>query len=80
MVVIVTGSSGQLGQALQFIAPKYPEVKFIFCDSKELDITQKDNCFEVFKKYNPNYCINAAAYTAVDKAESEPEKARAGKA
>ena len=75
MVVLVTGSSGQLGQALQFIAPNYPEVKFIFCDSKELDITQKDNCFEVFKKYNPNYCINAAAYTAVDKAESEPEKA-----
>lgn len=75
MVVLVTGSSGQLGQALQFIAPKYSEVKFIFCDSKELDITQKDNCFEVFKKYNPNYCINAAAYTAVDKAESEPEKA-----
>ncbi len=74
MVVLVTGSSGQLGQALQFIAPNYPEVKFIFCDSKELDITQKDNCFEVFKKYNPNYCINAAAYTAVDKAESEPEK------
>lgn len=75
MVVLVTGSSGQLGQALQFIAPNYPEVKFIFCDSKELDITQKDNCFEVFKKYNPNYCINAAAYTAVDKAENEPEKA-----
>jgi len=75
MVVLVTGSSGQLGQALQFIAPNYPEVKFIFCDSKELDITQKDNCFEVFKKHNPNYCINAAAYTAVDKAESEPEKA-----
>ena len=60
---------------MQFIAPNYPEVKFIFCDSKELDITQKDNCFEVFKKYNPNYCINAAAYTAVDKAENEPEKA-----
>lgn len=75
MVVLVTGSSGQLGEALQFIAPNYPEVKFIFCDSKELDITQKDNCLEVFKKHNPNYCINAAAYTAVDKAESEPEKA-----
>ena len=75
MVVLVTGSSGQLGQALQFIAPNYPEVKFIFCDSKELDITQKDNCFEVFSKHLPDFCINAAAYTAVDKAESEPEKA-----
>lgn len=77
MVVLVTGASGQLGQALQFIAPKYPEMHFVFCSSSELDITDKANCESVFKKHQPNFCINAAAYTAVDKAESEPEKAYA---
>jgi dTDP-4-dehydrorhamnose reductase len=75
MVVLVTGANGQLGQALQFIATNYPAIHFVFCSSAELDITSKENCTSVFKKYQPNYCINAAAYTAVDKAESEPEKA-----
>ncbi len=75
MVVLVTGSSGQLGQSLQFIAPNYPQIDFVFCDSKTLDITNLENCEAIFSKYNPDFCINAAAYTAVDKAESEPEKA-----
>jgi dTDP-4-dehydrorhamnose reductase len=75
MVVLVTGANGQLGQALQFIATNYPAIHFVFCSSAELDITSKNNCISVFKKYQPNYCINAAAYTAVDKAESEPKKA-----
>ena len=76
MVVLVTGASGQLGQAIQFIAPNYPVIKFIFCDSKILDITNQIDCKEVFYKTKPNYCVNTAAYTAVDKAESEPEKAK----
>jgi dTDP-4-dehydrorhamnose reductase len=75
MVVLVTGSSGQLGQSLQFIAPNYPRIDFVFCDSKTLDITNLENCETIFSKYKPNFCINAAAYTAVDKAENEPEKA-----
>jgi dTDP-4-dehydrorhamnose reductase len=75
MVVLVTGSTGQLGQSLQFIAPKFPEIDFVFCSSSDLDITNLESCQAVFLKIKPNYCINAAAYTAVDKAESEPEKA-----
>jgi dTDP-4-dehydrorhamnose reductase len=75
MVVLVTGSAGQLGQSLQFIAPNYPEIQFVFLSSSELDIANLENCQQVFSKHNPSYCINAAAYTAVDKAESEPEKA-----
>ena len=75
MVVLVTGSNGQLGQSLQFIAANYPAIQFIFCSSSDLDITNKQNCQAVFSKYKPNYCINTAAYTAVDKAESETEKA-----
>ena len=75
MVVLVTGANGQLGQSLQFIAPNYPELHFVFCSSTDLDITNIENCESVFFKIKPDYCINAAAYTAVDKAESEPEKA-----
>ena len=75
MVVLVTGSSGQLGQSLQFIAPNYPQIDFVFCDSKTLDITSLENCETIFSNYKPDFCINAAAYTAVDKAENEPEKA-----
>lgn len=75
MVVLVTGANGQLGQSLQFIAENYPQIDFIFCSSAELDITNLDNCKTIFSKYKPNYCINTAAYTAVDKAESETEKA-----
>jgi len=75
MVVIVTGANGQVGQSLQFISPNYPDIQFVFCDSKVLDITNLNNINQVFEQYKPNYCINTAAYTTVDKAESEPEKA-----
>jgi dTDP-4-dehydrorhamnose reductase len=75
MVVLVTGAGGQLGQSLQFIAHKYKQIDFVFCDSKQLDVTNLENCKTVFSKHKPHYCINASAYTAVDKAESEPEKA-----
>lgn len=75
MVVLVTGANGQLGQALQSISGNYPEIDFVFCSSSDLDITKKESCQAVFSKYKPTFCINAAAYTAVDKAESEPEKA-----
>jgi dTDP-4-dehydrorhamnose reductase len=75
MVVLVTGAGGQLGQSLQFIVPSYPDIQFVFCDSRQLDITNLNNIKQFFKQFKPDYCINAAAYTAVDKAESEPEKA-----
>ncbi|RAR49715.1 dTDP-4-dehydrorhamnose reductase [Flavobacterium lacus] len=75
MVVLVTGANGQLGQSLQFIAPTYPNIQFVFCDSNKLDITNLNNIEQLFKQFKPDFCINAAAYTAVDKAESEPEKA-----
>ena len=75
MVVLVTGANGQLGQSLQFIAPNYPEIEFVFCDVAQLDITNTENCQAIFEQYKPDFCINTAAYTAVDKAESEPEKA-----
>ena len=75
MVVLVTGANGQLGQAIQSISGKYPEIDFVFCSSSDLDITNLENCQVVFDEFQPQFCINAAAYTAVDKAESEPAKA-----
>ena len=77
MVVLVTGANGQLGQAIQSVVGNYPSIDFVFCSSSELNITDKTNCETIFEKYKPQFCINAAAYTAVDKAESEPEKAYA---
>ena len=75
MVVLVTGANGQLGYAIQSVVEKYSSIDFVFCSSSELDITNADNCEAIFEKHQPNFCINAAAYTAVDKAESEPQKA-----
>ncbi len=75
MVVLVTGATGQLGQALQYIAPHYPEITFHFSGSEEIDITDSLGVANVFNTVKPKYCINAAAYTAVDKAENEAEKA-----
>lgn len=75
MVILVTGANGQLGQSVLKVASKYPNAQFIYCTSSELDVTNLDSCKAAFKKYKPQYCINTAAYTAVDKAESEPEKA-----
>ena len=75
MVVLVTGANGQLGQAIQSISGKYPEIDFVFCSSSELDITNLENCQAIFSTHQPHFCINAAAYTAVDKAESESSKA-----
>jgi dTDP-4-dehydrorhamnose reductase len=76
MVVLVAGASGQLGQALQSIANQFTTIDFQFYASSELDITNLEQCKTIFNKNKPDFCINAAAYTAVDKAESEPEKAQ----
>ena len=75
MVIVVTGAAGQLGQSLQHVAHKFTDIEWVFCDSATLDITDASSIQELFLQKKPNYCINAAAYTAVDKAESEPEKA-----
>jgi len=75
MVVLVTGANGQLGQSIKSIVNKYPTIQFIYTDFYEMDITNIESCTNAFLKYQPQFCINTAAYTAVDKAETEPEKA-----
>ncbi|AWA29261.1 dTDP-4-dehydrorhamnose reductase [Flavobacterium magnum] len=76
MVVLVTGANGQLGQSLQSVSGNYPGMDFLFYGSQQLDISDKAAVNEAFARTRPDYCINAAAYTAVDKAETESAKAR----
>ena len=74
--IIVTGANGQLGNCIKKISEKYSwEYDFVFLDSKELDITDESSIEESFSDHKPTYLINAAAYTAVDLAESNEEKA-----
>ncbi|WP_199250861.1 MULTISPECIES: dTDP-4-dehydrorhamnose reductase [unclassified Flavobacterium] len=75
LVVLVTGANGQVGQSIQFIADNYPQIDFVFCDSKSLDITESSSIEAVFKEIKPDFCVNTAAYTAVDQAESQVEQA-----
>src|SRR6476661_5680149 len=74
-IILVTGSRGQLGMELQQIAHHYPEFKFIFLAREEASIANNSAMQDVFEKYKPSFLINCAAYTAVDKAESEKETA-----
>lgn len=73
--ILVTGANGQLGLCLQELSKLYSEINFVFSSSKELDITNEESVNSVFEKYNFDFCINCAAYTAVDVAETEKEKA-----
>lgn len=73
--ILVTGADGQLGMSLRDIAGNYPNCKFLFTDYKELDITSLQSINQFFRENEVDCIINCAAYTAVDKAESEPEKA-----
>ena len=73
MKILVTGAKGQLGKSIKKISKEYPNYEFIFTDIEEMDITKQYDVIKFFIKTKANYCINAAAYTNVDKAEKEME-------
>jgi dTDP-4-dehydrorhamnose reductase len=73
--ILVTGANGQLANEIKAIAPLYPQHRFYFTTKEELPIENAEAVKSFFEKNKIDYCINCAAYTAVDKAESEPEKA-----
>jgi dTDP-4-dehydrorhamnose reductase len=74
-VILITGSNGQLGNELKVVSKNFYGYDFIFTDIDTLDITNYDQTSEFIKKTGPDWIINCAAYTLVDKAESEPDKA-----
>jgi dTDP-4-dehydrorhamnose reductase len=73
--ILITGSKGQLGSELQTLSVHHPNWKFIFTDIDILDITDLHSLGKFCEGHTFSYIINCAAYTAVDKAENEPELA-----
>ncbi|MEO5997193.1 MAG: dTDP-4-dehydrorhamnose reductase [Chitinophagaceae bacterium] len=73
--ILVTGCNGQLGKELQAISSFYPDFEFIFLSKEELPIHHREQIHQSFASLKPQYCINCAAYTAVDRAETEKELA-----
>lgn len=74
-MILVTGANGQLGSELKRLGVNYPALQFLFTDVAELDITNQDAINHCIESNGITTIINCAAYTAVDKAEQEPELA-----
>jgi dTDP-4-dehydrorhamnose reductase len=72
--VLITGAGGQVGRSLASHVP--PGAEVLGCGHKDLDIASADSVSDYVGLHAPDVIINAAAYTAVDRAESEPELAR----
>ena len=73
--ILITGSTGQLGSSLRQIAHLFPGYNFIYASRGDLPLDDAQKMREIFTSVQPLYCINCAAYTAVDKAEAEKELA-----
>ena len=77
MNILVTGCNGQLGSEIRHLSPEFKNHSFLFTDIEELNITN----YEAIKQYvtvnKIDYIVNCAAYTAVDKAESQHKQAYA---
>lgn len=73
--ILVTGSNGQLGMCIRHEANSFAQYHFIYASKAELAIDNETVLLYFFEKYKPKFCINCAAYTAVDKAEVERELA-----
>lgn len=73
--ILVTGANGQLGSEIRNLASNYNNLNFIFTDVNNLDITNINDVEIFFASHPIDYIINCAAYTAVDKAETNQEAA-----
>ena len=77
MRIVVSGANGQIGKSFQKITFDWQEYEFHFFDRESLDITDRASVERVFSEVGPDVFINCAAYTAVDRAETERERAYA---
>ena len=74
--ILIVGGNGQLGNCIRKIAADFENrYEFNFTDSTTLNVNDRESISDVFYDFKPHFCINASAYTAVDLAEKEPEKA-----
>lgn len=76
MKILVTGGSGQLGRTLKDVVANETDLRVVFKSSNELDITDFDAVHEELTSADYAYCINCAAFTNVDLAETETDKAK----
>jgi dTDP-4-dehydrorhamnose reductase len=72
---LVTGATGQVGSELKVLAPSYSQLDWVFADRSVLDLSDLKAISQVLDEIQPQIIINCAAYTAVDKAETETELA-----
>ncbi|MFY7900253.1 MAG: sugar nucleotide-binding protein, partial [Chitinophagaceae bacterium] len=71
-LIVITGKNGQLGWEFQQIVQQFQHLyEFIFTDRTTLDLSNPSTIAPFFEKVQPQYFINCAAYTQVDKAESD---------
>lgn len=70
MNILVTGANGQLGRHMRLLAPQSAH-RWLFTDVEELDITSRETVMDFVKDNGINIIVNCAAYTNVDKAESD---------
>ncbi len=73
--VLVTGANGQLGRCIKDASTNFDHIVFVFCSRQQLDIDHPEALKRFFENQTFDYCINTAAYTNVEKAESETDKA-----
>lgn len=73
--ILITGAGGQLGREFKILSALFPDFSFSALDRSALDIGNAEAVNRYFDEHAVNYCINCAAYTAVDRAESEPDLA-----
>jgi dTDP-4-dehydrorhamnose reductase len=71
--ILVSGANGQLGQSIKTISYLFPNFEFHFKDRKEMDFADDNSITKAVMDCNPKYIINCAAYTAVDRAETDSE-------
>jgi dTDP-4-dehydrorhamnose reductase len=73
--ILVTGSAGQLGNEIKVLSGQYPSFTFIFNTKRDLPVQDTQFVQNYIREIRPAFCINCAAYTAVDKAEKDEESA-----
>ena len=72
-IILVTGAHGQVGNELNVLSAQYPAYDFLFVDKDHLSIDDPAAVDSYFLQHRPNWCLNCAAYTAVDRAETEKD-------
>ena len=74
-IIAVTGAHGQVGNEIKMLSAQYPAFDFLFVDKDDMPIDDAEGVHRWFEQHRPAFCLNCAAYTAVDKAETDKEVA-----